>query len=167
MIEPKIYITRITTNKDGTDQPDEEVEISDKFKGLCYNAVSGLDKYGKIRMYKEIYPESPKIDVFIPSDFTREATTISLKLYFFDPNNSSDQETAVAAVEKIYNDFVEYISGVKIKYRDNVRKRKALLCLEEAVDPDVDRLYGVVYKSVTFKFNNIYGQTFALDDSTI
>lgn len=163
MIDPKFFIQRIIVGEDGVDQPDEEVEISDKFKGICYNAVSGLDKYGKIRMYKEVYPESPKIDVFIPPNFTREATTISLKLYFFDPNNSSDQETAVAAVEKIYNDFVEYISGVKIKYRDNVRKRKAMLYLEEAVDPEVDKLYGIVYKSVTFKFNNIYGQTFSLD----
>ncbi|MDE5917672.1 MAG: hypothetical protein K2G62_06070 [Oscillospiraceae bacterium] len=164
MIDPKFFIQRIIVDEDGIDQPDEEVEISDKFKGICYNAVSGLDKYGKIRVYKETYPESNKTDVFIPSDYTREATTISLKLYFFDPNNSSDQETAITAVEKVYHDFIEYISGVRIKYRDNVRKRKAIMYLEDAIDVDTDKLYGIVYKSATFKFNNIYGQTFPLDD---
>ena len=96
---------------------------------------------------------------------SREKTDFTLKLYFFDPNNNSDETTAIAAIDEAYHKFVEYITGGYIKFWDNVRQRKVYLSYQESTKPSVDKLYGLVYKDVSFKFVNVFGKSFPLDDT--
>lgn len=165
MIDPKIYLAKATKNQDGTFTDGEAVEIQTYFNGAKYNAVDGLETYGKPRTYTEEYPEKESIDVFHPDNVTREKTDFILKLYFFDPNNSAYETTAIAAIDEAYHKFVEYITGSYIKFWDNVRQRKVYLSYQESTKPTADKLYGLVYKDVSFKFVNVFGKSFPLDDT--
>ena len=53
MIDPKIYLAKATKNQDGTFTDGEAVEIQTYFNGAKYNAVDGLETYGKPRTYTE------------------------------------------------------------------------------------------------------------------
>lgn len=165
MIEPKIYLAKATKNADGTFTDGDAVEIQAYFPGAKYNAVDGLETYGKPRTYTEEYPESKSVDVYHPENTTREKTDFTLKLYFFDPNNNEDETTAIAEIDKAYHSFVEYITGGYIKFWDNVRQRKVYLSFQENTKPTVDKLYGCIYKDVSFKFVNIFGESFPLDET--
>lgn len=164
MIEPKIYVAKATRNSDGTFTAEKEVEIQEYFKGAKYNSVDGLETYGKPRTYSEEYPEADSVNVFHPEKTTREKTEFTLKLYFFDPNESKDETTAIAEIDKAYHSFVEYITGGYIKFWDNVRQRKVYLSFQESTKPSTDKLYGLIYKEVSFKFVNVFGKSFALTD---
>ena len=163
MIEPKIYIAKAARNLDDTFSLGETVEIQEHFKGAYYNAVDGLETYGTPRSYTESFPESKSIDVYFPENTTYEATDFTLKLYFFDPENKTDEIEAIANVDKAYHAFVDYITGGYVKFWDNVRQRKVMLAFLESTKPTTDKLYGLVYKEVSFKFKNIYGRSFPLD----
>lgn len=165
MIKPKIYIAKVTRGTDGEFVVGTSAEIQEHFRGACYNKADGLEAYGKTRSYTETYPESPLPDVFFPDNLTREKTDFILTLYFFDIDNHEEETEAIKAVDEAYHAFVDYISGTLIKYWDNVRQRKVLLAYLEPTKPTVDRLYGFVYKEVSFKFTNLYGRSFPLDST--
>lgn len=165
MIKPKIYIAKATRGTDGDFTADVGVEIHEHFRGAYYNKADGIEAYGKIRLYTETYPESSTPDVFFPDNLTRETTDFVLTLYFFDIDNHEEETDAIKAVDEAYHTFVDYISGTFIKYWDNVRQRKVMLAYQEPTKPTVDRLYGLVYKEVSFKFTNLYGRSFPLDST--
>lgn len=165
MIEPKIYIAKATKDANGKFVAEDAIEITEHFKGACYNKAEGIEAYGKIRSYTETYPEADTPDIFFPDDLTRETTDLTLTLYFFDPDKHEEETEAIAAVDAAYHSFVEYISGTFIKYWDNIRQRKVMLAYQEATKPTVDRLYGIVYKEVSFKFTNLYGKSFPLSST--
>lgn len=165
MIKPEIYIAKVTRGTDGEFVVGTSVEIREHFRGACYCKADGVEAYGKIRSYTETYPESPMPDVFFPDNLTRETTDFILTLYFFDIDNHDEETEAIKAVDEAYHAFVDYISGTFIKYWDNVRQRKVLLTYLEPTKPTVDRLYGIIYKEVSFKFTNLYGRSFPLDST--
>lgn len=165
MINTKFYISKATKLGNGKFVVDQSVEISEHFKGACYEKTDGLEAYGKIRSYTETYPESPLPDVFFPENLTRETTDFVLTLYFFDIDNHEEETDAIKAVDEVYHEFVDYISSTYIKYWDNIRQRKVMLAYQDATKLTTDKLYGIVYKEVNFKFTNIYGRSFPLDST--
>lgn len=165
MLNPKIYIAKAARNSAGKFTAESGVEIQEHFKGARYNKADGVESYGKVRSYTETYPESPAPDIYFPDSLTREATDFTLTLYFFDPDKHDDEADAIAAVDEAYHAFVDYISGTFIKYWDNIRQRKVILAYQEQTKPTVDRLYGFIYKEVSFKFTNLYGKSFPLDST--
>lgn len=165
MIEPKIYIAKAAKGSNGEFVIEDAVEIAEHFNGACYNKAEGIEAYGKIRSYTETYPEEPTPDIFFPDNLTRETNNFTLTLYFFDPDKHEEETEAIAAVDAAYHNFVEYISGTFIKYWDNIRQRKVMLAYQEEIKPTVDRLYGIIYKEVSFKFTNLYGRSFPLDST--
>lgn len=165
MINPKIYIAKATKGTNGKFVVGTSVEIQEQFKGARYNKADGLESYGKTRSYTETYPESPTPDVFFPDNLTREVVDFTLTLYFFDIDKHDEETDAIKAVDESYHAFVDYISGTFIKYWDNVRQRKVLLAYMEQTKPTVDRLYGIIYKEVSFKFTNLYGRSFPLNST--
>lgn len=157
------------TRNDSTQAESKLLDIEISFPGLRYKSISGLDAYGKPRVYSENMPESAKGSVYIPSDKSlREQTDIELTLYFFDPDyiDGHTDEEQLMAVEEVYHKFVDFVSGGSIVYYDTARKRKVKMYLNDAVTIGTDRLTGVIYKEVTFKFKNLYGQSFPTDDTT-
>ena len=160
----KFYMKRVVTLEDGTESVGEEQDMLTLFKGMQYKEAKGLNKYGKPKTYTETYAESSEADVFVTPE--REQTDITLTLYFFAPTKTGNDRTDYDAADKIYHDFMEFVSGCKIIYRDNFRKRKVKMFLADATEPTTDRLYGIPYKEVQFKFKNIYGQSFPPDDTT-
>lgn len=165
MIKPKIYIAKATKGTNGKFVAGESVEIQEHFRGAYYNKADGVESYGKTRSYTEIFPEAPTPDIFFPDSLMRETTDFTLTLYFFDIDKHEEKTEAIKAVDEAYHAFVDYISGSFIKYWDNVRQRKILLTYQESTKPTVDRLYGLVYKEVGFKFTNLYGRSFPLSSA--
>ena len=91
MIKPKIYIAKAVKGTDGDFTAEAGVEIQEHFRGAYYNKADGIEAYGKIRLYTEIYPEASTPDIFFPDNLKRETTDFILTLYFFDPDNHEDE----------------------------------------------------------------------------
>ena len=170
MIKPQIYIARAKKSENGSGFDVEGgLEIQKCFPGAYYKKAEGLEAYGKTIIYEEDYPEESFPDICfpdIPEEAKYEKTDFTLTLYFFDPDKHEKEAEEIMAIDRSYHAFVEYITGSFIKYWDNVRHRKIMLTFSGGVKPVKDTLYGIIYKEVDFKFTNIYGKSFKLDEPT-
>lgn len=157
-------MSKVTIDETGKKTIANEVNIEEQFPGLVYKQCTGLDSFGKPRPYVENYAESDEAYVYVPSNDARDQISITLTLYFFDPSNSKDDATAITSAEKVYQDFMKYISGGLILFRDTARKRKVLIYQSDAPSVKTDKLYGVIYKEVEIKFTSVYGRSFGYDE---
>lgn len=127
------------------------------FPGLRYKECTGFNSYGEpTNMYAEDFAETSKAEVYVSSTPAYKQTTIKLTLIFLEDDTKDD---------KSYRDFMAFITGSKISYRDTARKRKVLMYLSGATEPKSDTLYGQKYKEVTFTFKNVYGHSFGYDET--
>lgn len=143
----KFYMSRYINDEEGWE---EEVELTEKFKGLIYCQCEGLSSYGEVKnVYTESFPESDTLRVYLPEKATRESTDIKLTVAF----KGEDRRD-------VYDSFVEFISGKRIKYWDTVRKREVEMIQADKIEVDEDIIYGSApYIAVEFPFKNIKGQT--------
>ncbi len=131
-------------------------DLETGFPGLRYKECTGLNSYGEpTNMYAEDFAETSKAEVYVSSTPAYKQTTIKLTLIFLEDDTKDD---------KSYRDFMAFITGSKIAYRDTARKRKVLMYLSGATEPKSDTLYGQKYKEVTFTFKNVYGHSFGYDE---
>lgn len=127
------------------------------FPGLRYKECTGLNAYGEPKnVYSEDFAETNKADVYVSGDRAYKQTTINLTLLFLENDDKDDSS---------YHDFLEFVSGCKIAYRDTARNRKVLMYLTGSTDPKSDTLKGQKYKEVTFTFTNVYGCSFGFSES--
>lgn len=148
-----------------------------QFGFLRYKSCDGLESVGKPKMnYVETYAESESARVYLGQELAHEQTSVTLTLYFFgsDPNLSSGalseneaSQSEIKAASVAYNKFREKIDGKFVRYYDDYRQREVLLYLSDAVSMTTDRLHGVVYKEVQFKFTNVFGKSFSHDDASV
>lgn len=145
MTDCKFYMSRW---KDDTWET--EISLEDYFQGLKYVKATGLSDYGKIKnIYTETYAESDALRVYIPETPARENTDIEFT-FGFEKENRRD----------VFDNFVEWVSGYKIKYWDTVRNRELEMLLIEKIEVDEDILIGSSpFITVPFKFKNLNGQT--------
>ena len=168
MITPKVFIAHVSKGDDGKYVIEEGStrNVMTSFDGTYYQSADGVESVGQPRVYTEEYPESNELDVYFPEDNNLKSTDFTLKLCFIAPSDKKDNE-AIDYIMASYDAFVSYISGRLVMYWDNVRKRKLLLALVESIKPSVTSVMsGREYISVSFKFKNVYGRSFALDDVT-
>lgn len=168
MIEPKVFIAKVSKGDDGKYAITEGTtkNVMTDFDGVFYQAADGVEAIGQPRVYTEEYPESDELSVYFPEKTTLKATDFTLKLYFIAPDDKKDNG-AIDYIINSYQSFMDYLQGSLILYWDNVRKRKLLLALTESVKPSTTSvLEGREYLAVSFKFKNVYGKSFALDDET-
>lgn len=150
MADYKFYMIRY--GETGASWKDLETE----FPGLRYKECTGLNAYGELSsVYSEDFAETSKADVYVAGTPAYKQTTIKLTLVFLE-NDAKD--------DKAYRDFMAFITGNEIAYRDTARKRKVLMYLTGATEPKNDTLYGQKYKEVTFTFKNVYGHSFGYDE---
>lgn len=132
-------------------------DLGTDFPGLMYKECTGLNSYGEpTNMYAEDFAETSKAEVYVSSTPAHKQTTINLTLIFLEDDTKDD---------KSYRDFMAFITGYKIAYRDTARNRKVLMYLSGATEPKSDTLYGQKYKEVTFTFKNVYGHSFGYDET--
>ena len=79
-------------------------------------------------------------------------------------NHSLEQ---IKAAENAWNDFHAFLEGCLVLWYDNFRQEKALLMLQDAVEPTTDNIKGIPYLLCSVKFVNIFGRSFGADDNTI
>lgn len=157
----KFFMRRIEVLSDGSENPSEEYDILSMFPSIAYKSITGINTYGKPKTYTESFPESSKISVFTTPQ--REQTDIQLSLYFFGEENATEEEKFNEA-DRQYHEFVNLISGCLVTYRDNYRNRKVKMYLSDATEVKTDTLYNEPYKEILFKFKNVYGYSFSLDN---
>lgn len=146
----------------------DEYNLEKQFPGLRYKQFEGLSFYGEPKgVYSEDWVEEDGSDVYISPLDVREQTEPKLTLYFFDPDGSDDTITAYSGMYAVYEEFMSLVSSSLLIYRDTVRQRRLLLYLSSSTEPSVDSVNGLVYLQVVFKFKNVFGRSFSLDDMTI
>lgn len=135
-------------------------DLEKDFDGLRYKECTGLNAFGEpTNTYTEEFAETSKAEVFVGSPPAHKQTTIKLTLVFLEGESEEVKN------DTAYHNFLSFITGCKIAYRDTARKRKALMYLSGATEPKSDTLYGQKYKEVMFTFKNVYGMTFGYDES--
>lgn len=139
----------------GTDNDEEQpiMNLERDFAGMSVLKVTGLlNKGAPKNIYTETYADADADRVYLPPEGVKySATQVSISAIFI--GNTCRAE---------YDKFVDYISGNKIEYWDNVRNRKAILVPKDAIEIDTDIVKGVPHLVVAFNFTNIYGKTFPL-----
>ena len=145
MDDYKFYMSRWVDNQWETD-----TDLESTFDGMKYVSCKGLSDYGKIKnIYTENYAETDALRLYLPENAVRENTDIEFE-FGFEKENRRD----------VYDSFVEWISGHKLKYWDTCRKREVEMILIEKIEVDEDVLIGSSpFIVVPFKFKNINGQT--------
>lgn len=128
------------------------INLEEYFSGLKYAECKGLSKYGKIKnIYTETYAETDELRTYIPDpdEIARENTDIEFVFVFIGENRRD-----------IYDNFINWLSGYKIKYWDDCRNREVEIILIDAIEPSDDELVGTTpFIRGTFKFKNLKGQT--------
>lgn len=128
-----------------------EQEIKDleiDFLGCQYLSCSGISDYGEIKNIEiEEYPESSEPRVFIPDTINRSTTKVTFTLRFVGDYYRDS-----------YDEFIDYISGYKLKYWDTYRKRLVHLLFtgNVSVTEDLDRNYKK-YLIAEIEFTNLKG----------
>lgn len=132
-------------------------DLESVFSGLRYKECTGLNSYGEpTNVYSEDFAETSKAEVYVSDAPAYKQTTIKLTLIFLEDDSKDDSA---------YRDFMDFITGCRVAYRDTARKRKVLMYLTGATEPKSDTLYGQRYKEVTFTFTNVYGHSFGYDET--
>lgn len=164
METPHFYIQRYQRSESGEYEPDGPVlDLEEAFPGLRYKSLDGGNGYGEPSVYAETFVDDNMASVYVSPDGVMKQTELTLNLYFFGRSDTTDDTVLLSESQECYHSFMSAVSGVFACYWDNVRQRKALLYLSGATSPKTDKLYGIPYKEVSFKFTNVYGCTFELD----
>ena len=91
-------------------------DLETGFPGLRYKECTGLNSYGEpTNMYAEDFAETSKAEVYVSSTPAYKQTTIKLTLIFLEDDTKDD---------KSYRDFMAFITGSKIAYRDTARRER-------------------------------------------
>ena len=148
----KFYIQQCDKNGVLIDGTLKDLEVD--FDGLKYSKCEGIETLGSIKnIYEETYADSSKVRTYMPSKVEREATTVTLTLYFFG-NNRYDTR----------NKFNEFISGKFLKYWDTARNRWFMFYHKEEIQVSESMWYASTpYIKCEYKLQNVYGQTFPLE----
>lgn len=128
------------------------VSLENKFKGLKYMRCIGISDKGNIKnIYTEDYAEADNLRVYVPKEPKRESTELEFEFAFLGENRRD-----------LYDQFVDWCTGHKIKYWDTFRNREVDMILVDGIkiDDSDDKSTGdTKYIVVKIKFKNINGQT--------
>lgn len=131
-------------------KPDTQRDLESDFEGLRYQEAKGLNLTGKPRLYTETYADADKVRVYIPEDVTYEPTTITFSFVFLGENRY-----------KTYDAFVSWVSGKKMAYWDDARKKRVFFYVADSIQPAEEKWYGSTpYLRLELKVSNVYGRTF-------
>lgn len=145
MIDYKFYMSRLIDNN-----WESPTSLEDYFQGMKYISCKGLSDKGKIKnIYTESYAEVEDLRVYMPDEIVRENTDIEFE-FGFEKENRRD----------VFDRFVDWVSGYKIRYWDTCRNREVDMVLIDKIEVDEDLLIGSSpYIIVPFKFKNLKGNT--------
>lgn len=131
----------------------DEQSIEDSFKGLRVATVKGLSDKGKPRIYTETYAEIDGTNVYIPEEIKRDSTEIEFEILFMGDG-----------YRDVYDSFVEFITGAKIRYHDTCRNRQLEMVLNDGIEVSDEMLYGgQPFIMASFKFLNLAGHTIKVE----
>ena len=173
MQDEKFYISRYLKSEDGPwVLHGVRKSLEDDFGGcIRYKSVSGLNSKGKQKkVYTESFVESDSLRVYVSPVASHEPTTVTLSCCIFgydiDGGTNLSVTEQIKAAEKSWNDLCAFFEGGLVLWCDDFRQEKALLMLQEAVEP-TSYVKNIPYLLCSIKFANIFGHSFDADDTTI
>lgn len=173
MAEKKFHIQRYTKADTGLFVKDGvQASLEDDFGFVRYKSMSGLNSRGKQKgVYVETYAEADSARVWFAGSPKREQVSSTLTVCCFgsDPEKPIEKTEAelTLAASASWNGLVDWMENRLLLWTDDYRQRKALFYLAEAITPTSDVIKGIPYLQCDIKLTNVFGKTFALDDTTI
>ena len=87
--------------------------------------------------------------MYIPEDIKRDSTEIEFDILFMGEG-----------YRDVYDSFVEFVTGAKIRYHDTCRNRQLDMVLNDGIEVSDEMLYGgQPFVMASFKFLNLAGHT--------
>lgn len=175
MSDKKFYIRRYRV-EDGksVDIDGKDLSLEDDFGHICYKSLTGLNSRGEQSgLYEETYPESGSGRVWLSSEAYESQTSSVLSLYVFgaspDVSLSGSASTAdlISNMESTWHSFYDKIEGCFLLWHDDYRRRKVLFYVKSATEPKSDVIKNFPYLACEITLKNIFGKSFAMDDTTI
>lgn len=154
MSEKGIYFYMQRCDKNGVLESGTLKNLEHDFEGLRYIEAKGISKVGKVKnIHTETYADSNELRTWHPSEngeeTTHEATIIELKLLFYGDDRRS-----------VYDAFNDYIYDGYHVFYDNLRYRRFVFTVIDAVEPSEDIFKGgTPYIIATWKLQNLKGKT--------
>lgn len=159
------YISRVERDSSGAEAVGPFLDMESSFRGLHYLKLSGINSQGSPRVYEESFAEADGVSVYIPSDGVCDSSEISLSLLFLGGSGGTPESELYSQAQECFRSFLDYVTGHEVIYYDTARHRKVRMYLSSPVSPSRDTLHGVPCLVADFKFKNVYGRSFALDDA--
>ena len=130
----------------------EEIDLEERFSGLNYMSLDGMETFGKQKTYIENYADSDHDRVYLSPDDNRETFSVTLKLVFVGKD-----------MYQSYYSFMDYVTKGFHAYWDTVRKRKLIFYCQDEVKPsDVKYNGSTKYIETSLKMTSVFGKTFPI-----
>ena len=144
------------------DNDSRPVDIESNYDAI-YGECKGINDVGKAKnIYTETYADSGFTRAYLPKKVLREATDVSLTLYF---KGDKRQDNLERFINDISGEDIKRLTrsfGSPFRYYDKIRQRGFDFIYLEKTDVQDDAWKGSLpYIKVTFKLLNIYGESSA------
>lgn len=152
---PQQGVTVTETSYDPTTLGWHDLENDSHFGGVRYRMCEGLEDKGKPKnIVTETYGDSDKVRSYVPSNITREATTIKFTFVFLGESRQAD-----------YQYLYEFFKDQRVVYWDTERKRACVLLFTSQLKPMNDVYIGSKpYIQAEFEFTNLCGESVKCDN---
>lgn len=162
------YIQRMKWNFDSAteeetlvvyDNASRPVDIEMNYNAV-YSECKGIEDIGKAKnIYTEDYADSSFLRAYIPKQIAREATDVTLTLYFFGEHRQANLARFIKDITGGDTDTLVKNYGTPYRYYDTIRMKGFDFIYMENTTVEEDVWKGnLPYIKVSFKLKNIYGE---------
>lgn len=128
--------------------------LEESFVGMRYLEAKGLNLVGKPKVYTETYADSKRVRVFLPPSMTYEPTKVTFSFAFFGEERY-----------QTYDAFVTWISGKRMVYWDDARKKGVFFYVADSIQPAEEKWYGSTpFLRMELNVSNVYGNTYTVKE---
>ena len=128
------------------------IDIEDEFNGLLYMSADGMNDVGKSKnVYMEGYADSDRMRVYLPEEYTNEATKITMHFLIV-----GDAPTR----QDILGRFVKYVREGVHRYWDDARNLEFDFVVTDEIKVSDERWHGSQpYVEIAVPMQNLNGRT--------
>ena len=126
-----------------------EINLEKEFPGLRYVRSKGIDDIGAAKVYEEVFPESGRVNVYIPDEPVNAQTKIEMTFVFLGDDRRKTRDR-----------FEDYLRRGIHRYWDTARNKEFSFYVKDKIETSEEKWRGSTpYIEVTYKLNNIEGKT--------
>lgn len=128
------------------------IDIEDEFNGLLYMSADGMNDVGKSKnVYMEGYADSDRMRVYLPDEYTNEATKITM--HFLIVGDAATRQDVLGR-------FVKYVREGVHRYWDDARNLEFDFVVTDEIKVSDERWHGSQpYVEIAVPMQNLNGKT--------